>query len=239
MIIKVSLGLVVVLFFSISYYFFRIQGYKSNADQLHLITNKFETDYVIGNGEEITYVAIGDSTAYGVGVADLKSTLPYGIAQALSSSGKKVHVINLAKSGARIQEVVDIQFKKAKTLRPDVLSVSVGGNDATHLTSFSAFKDSAQSLVNQSSKLGIKVVIASSPDMKVVPAIPPILNLIAGYWSSRQSEIMKSLVMDAGLTYADIYSNAKLDDRKYYASDSFHPNKAGYNRWLPEYTKGL
>ncbi|MCA9388342.1 SGNH/GDSL hydrolase family protein [Candidatus Berkelbacteria bacterium] len=237
--LRVSIILLTILSLVVICYFVRIQIYKKNAVGLHEIAGNFPTDYTLGDGQELVYVALGDSTAQGIGALNVEETIPYGIALYLSKGSRTVRVINLGRSGARLEEVVTTQLDRVKELEPDVVSISIGGNDATHLTSLSQFKILAKQLVDESLSTGAEVVIASSPDMEVTPAIPPVLNIVAGYWSGRQSKVMKALIKESDAIYVDIYNNAKLSDRDLYANDAFHPNKDGYQKWLVEYLKNL
>ena len=77
-------------------------------------------------------VWLGDSTAAGMGASGLGASLPRQVADRM---GRAVRLTVLARSGARIADVLRIQAPALARLAPDVVFVSVGANDATHLTS--------------------------------------------------------------------------------------------------------
>ncbi len=238
---KVGLVVLLVVLGLVIFYALRSSGFLSKARGLHEVADQFPSKYSHGaDGQPAVYVAFGDSTAYGVGATQRSATIPAGVADALSEQGRSVQVVNLSRSGARLHEVVTSQLPKALALEPEVISVSIGGNDATHLTSLANFRADARQLVAELQGAGVRqVIIASSPDMAPVPAIPPGLNWLAGFWSGKLTEIMEQEVAAAGFAYVDLYNDGKLIGRELYAADAFHPNDQGYSRWIQLYAAAL
>src|SRR5262245_30764199 len=69
-----------------------------------------------GAGAPIRIVWLGDSTAAGVGASSVEQTLPRQVASGL---GRPVELTVLAKSGARITDVVNDQLPKVLALPPE------------------------------------------------------------------------------------------------------------------------
>lgn len=127
---KIILILLVVamLLGALWFYGMRIRRALANTIPLHNTADQFAAEYVIGEpgAPKLSYVALGDSTAYGVGASTLEHTYPYAVASAIASTGYQVHVQTMGRSGARLQEIVEVQLPKVG-VGADLISVSVGG----------------------------------------------------------------------------------------------------------------
>src|SRR5687768_10028054 len=89
-------------------------------------------------GESIRYVVLGDSTAAGVGAA-YEDGIAVQTARYLGAS-TSVTLHNFGMSGARIRDVAEKQLSHAEAVRPDLVLISVGANDVTHLTSIPSMR---------------------------------------------------------------------------------------------------
>lgn len=76
------------------------------------------------------YVALGDSTAQGIGASGPERGYVGLVAQRLAvATGRPVQVLNLSRSGARVHDVVTEQLPRLAGLSPDLVTVAVGAND--------------------------------------------------------------------------------------------------------------
>src|SRR5690349_9473514 len=80
------------------------------------------------------YVALGDSFTEGIG--DPEPTSPGGnrgwadrVAEVLNQGNPEFAYANLAVRGRLIQQIVDEQIEPALALKPDLITISAGGND--------------------------------------------------------------------------------------------------------------
>jgi acyl-CoA thioesterase-1 len=184
----------------------------------------------------LTYVVLGDSTAAGVG-ADYQHGIAMGTTRQLEAS-HRVEMTNLAVSGARIADVVRDQLARAETLRPDLVLLSVGANDVTHLTPVGSMRNNLREIVKRLrvANPNVAIVITGSPDMGAPPRIPRLLRGIAS-WKTRQ--VNRMFVAEASslsLTFAPIADRTGplfRNDRSLFAADRFHPNERGYAVWIP------
>jgi lysophospholipase L1-like esterase len=77
----------------------------------------------------LTFAVIGDSAAFGTGDEAPDGTFR-GWAYYLAKSFRdEVNYVNLARPGAKSDEVSGIQLSNAKALSPDICGVVAGGND--------------------------------------------------------------------------------------------------------------
>ena len=200
-------------------------------------SRRFQTDYYVGEiGEApLLYVALGDSTAVGTGVSELEESYPYAVAQQLAQRGRYVHVVNFAKSGARIADVEQRQLPKMETLRPDIITVSIGANDATHGADPGVYRASYERVLGVLEACRAdRCLIALSPDLSVSPAIQPFYAGVVGRRASKQNEMLREITADRPFVLIDLYGEGKLDsnyDPGCCASDMFHPSARGYALW--------
>ena len=188
------------------------------------------------------YVILGDSTAAGVG-ADYQQGIAMGTTRQLEGT-RRVEMSNLAISGARIGDVLRDQLPRALTLHPDLILLSVGANDVTHLTTVASMRKDLREIVTRlrAASPNVAIVITGSPDMGAPPRIPRLLRGIAA-WKTRQ--VNRMFVAEAAglsLTFAPIAERTGplfRSDRSLFAADRFHPNERGYATWIPVLNEAL
>lgn len=190
----------------------------------------------------VSYLVLGDSTAAGVG-ADYDQ----GIAMATTRELSRTHEVkmhNVSVSGARIREVLDDQLPRAASIRPDLVLLSVGANDVTHLTSVRSMRASLREIVQhlRSTNPDVAIVITGSPDMGSPPRVP---RLLRGLASLRTKQVNRMFVAEAErlhLTFAPIAAETGplfRRDRSLFAADRFHPNERGYATWTAVLNRAL
>lgn len=85
-----------------------------------------------GRSGGLLYVALGDSAAQSIGASRPEHGYVGVLAQRLrDSTGHRVQVVNLSRSGARMHDVTDSQIPALAALgrTPHVITVAIGGND--------------------------------------------------------------------------------------------------------------
>ncbi|MDQ1391708.1 MAG: hypothetical protein QOF30_685 [Acidimicrobiaceae bacterium] len=177
-------------------------------------------------------VWLGDSTAAGIGASEPGHTLPQEVAQLL---GRPVRLTVLAHSGARVADVVRLQLPRLAALQPTEVFVSVGANDATHLTSRSRFRRDYGRLVAGLPASVVRVVLLGVPDMGGTPRLAQPLRAVAGWRGRALATDIRNLARRRHAIYVDIAGGTgaafRRAPKRYFFSDHFHPNDAGYHLW--------
>ena len=177
-----------------------------------------------------SYVWLGDSTAAGVGAPSPALSLPCQVADRSGPS----HVEVLAVSGARVADVIRDQVPRLAGRRPDAIFISVGANDATHLSSTDDFRDNYGRLLD-ALPAGVPIVALGVPDMGAPPRLAQPLRAFAGWRGRLLDRVIRDLTKRPGVTYVDIAgptgSSFRRDPDRYFAGDHFHPSGAGYGLW--------
>lgn len=176
-------------------------------------------------------VWLGDSTAAGLGASSAATAIPHRVARAL---GRPVDITNRAVSGDRVQDVIDDQLAGLDGLDPDVVLVSIGANDAVHLTSQADFERAYRELVDAVPD-GALLVVLGVPDMGAPPRLAQPLRALAGFRGRQLDRLARSVARAADAVYVDIAGETgpvmRSDTARYFAADRYHPSDDGYELW--------
>jgi lysophospholipase L1-like esterase len=186
---------------------------------------RFDREYSVGDPAHprLTYLVMGDSTAAGWGAGKLTDTYAHRVAEAVASRGYRVRVVNVAVGGARLRDVLDNQLAALKSVRPQLITVSIGANDATHFTALREYSQELGSLLTALQNSGAKtVLLANTPDMYQAPALPLPLSVATGIRARRQNALLDAALRDTTIQRVDLYNEGKLIYRRapdLYAAD--------------------
>jgi lysophospholipase L1-like esterase len=180
---------------------------------------------------------LGDSTAAGFGVTSADGVVGRQVARRM---GRPVEVTVLASGGTTVADVVAQQLPR---LPPDaeVVFVSVGANDTTHLTRPGSFSSSYRRLLERLPPDAC-VVLLGVPDMGSPPRLAQPLRAVAGWRGRRLDREVRSLAKATGATFVDIAGTtgpAFRRDRSLFAVDGYHPSDAGYGLWAGAVTSAM
>jgi lysophospholipase L1-like esterase len=188
------------------------------------------------SGVPIEVVWLGDSTTTGVGVDDFDDSMANRTAVATADVlDRPVSLTVLGVSGARIDAVADEQA--ADLEQADVVVISVGANDVTHLTNRATFRTRYATLLDhvEATTPDAEIVLVGIPDMGSVPRFAQPLRAIAGVRASQLDDDVRSAARSRGLQYVDLAGDTgprfRADPDRYFSDDGFHPGIAGHGLW--------
>ena len=190
-----------------------------------------EGEYGADGLPPLRLVIAGDSTAAGVGAQRRNDTVGAHLAQALADTNR-VQVRCVGVSGSRCADLAP-QISRALLLRPDVVVVLIGANDATHATPPPLAARHLSQALTRLRAAGIPTVVGTCPDMSVRGFLPPLRQLIA--WQGRQLGRAQAAVAERlGFAAVDLAALAGPHfhrDPTLLADDAFHPSGRGYGVW--------
>jgi len=176
-------------------------------------------------------VWLGDSTAAGQGASSPGEVVGPQVARILS---RPTQLIDLAVSGATIADVVEEQLPRLVGLGSfDVVAISVGANDASHLTRTSTFRRRFRQLLDGLPD-GSRVVVLGVPDMGAPPRLRQPLRAILGLRGRQIDDVVEAETARQGAIYVDIAGRTGprfRADRSLFAADRYHPGDRGYRLW--------
>jgi len=181
----------------------------------------------------LTYVALGDSAAQGIGASHPTKGYVGLIADGLArKTGRPVHVINLSVSGAKVADAINKQLPELNKLdlpADAVITIEIGANN---MLSY----DSAQF------KTEINTLFAALPPQTVVSDMPYFGGRAQGSNSNAfmASGIIAEAAQKHGLKKAELYKISKANNSiRSYAADLFHPSDRGYQNWYRAFWQQL
>jgi acyl-CoA thioesterase I len=192
-----------------------------------------QMDKTFGQGQSLKYMAAGDSTAFGEGASVIEKTYAYRVAEHLSQTNQ-VSYKNIAVVGSTTASLIENQIPQIIAYQPDVVTISIGANDRTHLASNNAILKNFQTIIQTlQEKTQAKIYITDIPNFNGAELLP------AAYiaWLEHQSKTLnpkiKQLENDR-VKIVDIHDfgwSQFPDMSVTYAADNFHPNDLGYDNW--------
>ena len=182
----------------------------------------------------VEMAAFGDSAMAGVGVHQVEDSLPVQLAQRVAdSTGRRVHVVGYARSGARTIDVLTGQVPGVRR-ELDVSVLLVGTNDVVGVTTPATLARSSGALLDALVSLGAPVVMSSLPQFRAMRLVPhPLMEAVLGYGAvvgavQRRAAALRPLVRLVDVVGA--VGSEFVNDEAMMSADSFHPSAAGYGR---------
>jgi lysophospholipase L1-like esterase len=132
----------------------------------------------------------------------------------------------------------------ARRLSSDLVLVSVGSNDVTHLTSIPRMRRSLRKIVEglREANASPAIVVTGSAEIGSPPRVPWFLRPIARWRTALVNRMFRQLSREQGLTFAPIADETGplfARDHSLFAEDRFHPNDRGYATWIPVLNRAL
>jgi lysophospholipase L1-like esterase len=176
------------------------------------------------------YVAIGDSFTEGIG--DPEPLSPGGhrgwadrVAEVLSQQTDDFAYANLAVRGKLMRQIVDEQIEPAMVLRPDLVTISAGGNDVIRPgTDPDEIARSLDSAIERLRSEDATVVIFTGADVGFSPVFRNIRGKVAIY-----NENIRAIAARHDCIVADMWSLTALQDVRMWAPDRLHLNSLGHH----------
>src|ERR1700712_2892205 len=164
------------------------------------------------------YVAVGDSFTEGIGDPEPQSPGGYRgwadrVAEVLSEQNDDFAYANLAIRGRLLQQILDEQVDVALELRPDLITVSAGGNDIIRPnTDPDEVAARLETGVQKLRSRGATVVLFNGPDIGMTPVMRRIRGKVAIY-----NENLRAIALRHDLVVADMWALRELQDPRMWA----------------------
>jgi len=181
----------------------------------------------------INYVALGDSTAVGVG-ASRGGGYPERLASRLRNDGLAVGLTNLGQSGARIRDVFTGQVKRAVATQPTLVTLGVGTNDIWRGTSVEEFQEELDRIARRLKQTGASLVVVNIADMALAPVAKQVPSALYEGRIEPFNAAMAEVARAHGLHLVDLYTASKEmipHNLHFFCHDGFHPSEQGYEEW--------
>jgi lysophospholipase L1-like esterase len=176
------------------------------------------------------YVALGDSFTEGIG--DPEEGSPGGhrgwadrVAEVLAEQTEDFAYANLAIRGRLLQQILDQQVEPALLLKPDLISISAGGNDIIRPgTDPDEIASRFESGLARLSSGGATVIMFNGPDIGMTPVLGRVRGKVAIY-----NENLRYLAKKYDAVVADMWALRELADPQMWAADRLHFSPTGHH----------
>lgn len=176
------------------------------------------------------YVALGDSFTEGIG--DPEPASPGGhrgwadrVAEVLSQGTDDLAYANLAVRGKLIGQVVAEQVEPALALRPDLVTLSAGGNDVIRPgTDPDLIAARCEVAVRRLARDGAQIVLFTGADIGFSPVFRHLRGKVAIY-----NENLRAIAARYDCVVADLWGLSEIRDARMWAPDRLHLNALGHH----------
>jgi len=178
-----------------------------------------------------TIVVAGDSTAFGVGALPAEST-----AGRLAAAFPNARVINVARSGSRIGDVVE-QLESLDIDRADLILIHAGANDVLEFRSVKKVEADAQLAIARAKKLSPNVVLMPGHNFSVAPFFLRGIKRIIMWHAVRVHATITRVTAEMDVIFVDLFRHPTdeafvKEPHRYYCPDGLHPSAEGYALWF-------
>ncbi len=176
------------------------------------------------------YVALGDSFTEGIGDPEPKSAGGYRgwadrVAEVLSQGNPDFAYANLAIRGRLLHQIVEEQIEPAIELRPDLISLSGGGNDIIRPgTDPDAIAGELETAVERLGAHGSTVVLFTGPDIAMTPVLRRSRGKVAIF-----NENIRAIATRHDAVVVDMWAITDLKDPRMWAPDRLHFSALGHH----------
>jgi lysophospholipase L1-like esterase len=187
---------------------------------------------VVGTGEPLRLLAIGDSIVAGVGVATLAEAMPGRLAHALAGRlGRQVRWVARGVSGF---DAADVRRRLVPDLAErdfDVVFVSVGVNDVTRIRTTAAWMRDLPGLVEDLRRNSPEalIVVSGLPPLDGFPLLPQPLRAVFALRARTFDAIAEHAL---GRLPGVLFTPNRFEPRpEFFAPDGYHPSGESCRIW--------
>jgi acyl-CoA thioesterase I len=182
----------------------------------------------------IVYVALGDSTAAGIG-APQGGGYPARLARRIEAADATVKLPNLGAPGATAEDLRRDQLPKAVGASPTLVTIGIGINDAMKDRPLREFARDLEVIADLVHRTKATVLVSNLPDLTLSPAAAGAPSAL-GRRIAQYNAAIQMIAERHGFTLVDAWqvSRAAVRERgaaEVFAADGFHPSALGYDRW--------
>jgi lysophospholipase L1-like esterase len=182
----------------------------------------------------LVYVALGDSTAVGVG-AEQGGGYPDRLARRLGAAGMAVRLVNLGVPGATAEDLRKAQLPRATAAGPTLVTIGIGLNDVLRgrpLADFARVRAMASATISRSRAV---VVVSELPDVSRSPSAAGTQKPAAlGRRLAAYNAVIRRIAERHGFAVGEVEVTSRrafAAHPELLAKDGLHPSARGYEVW--------
>lgn len=182
----------------------------------------------------LLYVALGDSTVYGLGASDSSASYVARLFRHLQREYPSARLINRGTCLATAADVLAHQLPETLVDRPNLVTLSVGPNDLRQGRAPQDFAQRVEVILERLTReTEAAVVLNALPDLELCPRFQgPERSMVAAltrHYNHALGHIADAFGIE--LVEIGIGTQPELDRRRFFADDGYHPSDEGYAAW--------
>lgn len=195
---------------------------------LYFSVSRYKNFWVDKSKEEgeITYLALGDSAAQGIGASSPMRGYVGLISKRIEQqSGKKVRVVNLSVTGAKMGDYLRSQAPEIKKYNADIITIEIGANDVANYDA-------------KSFRANFKKVMTTLPEGSFVSNMPLFNSRPGSTQNAKHASkiVEEELKSRPDLIFVDLQKQTEENQSIFgFAPDLFHPNNLSYKNWADDF----
>ena len=176
------------------------------------------------------YVALGDSFTEGIGDPEPRSVGGHRgwadrVAEVLAQSAPDFEYANLAVRGKLLHQIITEQVEPAVLLKPDLITISAGGNDVIRPGSDpDALAAEFDAGLERLATTGATIVLFTGVDVGFAPVFQRIRGKVAIY-----NENLRRVAAKHGALVADQWALTEIQDARMWDRDRLHLAPLGHH----------
>ncbi|HAG27156.1 TPA: hypothetical protein DCG61_00010 [Patescibacteria group bacterium] len=162
-----------------------------------------------------------------------QNTYTFRIAESLAKSNT-IEYKNIAVRGAQTSDFLEQQVPQIIEFRPDIVTISIGANDATHLISQKKILENYRKIIQKlSEETSAQIYITNIANFNGASLLPPPFIKFIEWRSQKINPAILKLESDRVkvINIHDFGWENYPDIKTIYSADHFHPNDIGYTNW--------
>lgn len=187
------------------------------------------------SGEEIRYLALGDSFTIGTG-SPQEASFPSRLTERLKEKGAKVTARNLGVNGYRTEELLAREAPEIGRFQPTLVTLAIGANDLVNGSSLEHYREQVRLILKAIGDAGVApkaVFVLPQPDWS--------RSVVADSFGDRQkiaaairsyNDALREEAASWGAVWVDLWPlMTKQAEQGMIANDGLHPSAPCYEAW--------
>lgn len=190
----------------------------------------------------LVYVALGDSTVYGLGATSPNSHYVARLFASLQWEYPAARLTNLGTCLATAADILANQVADAILRQPQLVTLSVGPNDLRQGRGPDAFARRVEVILDRLDRETDAVVLLNAvPDLAWAPRFREPERSIMAALTRHYNHALQHVADGFGMDLVDIAigDRPEREQRSFFSEDGYHPSDAGYAAWAASMWKAL
>jgi acyl-CoA thioesterase-1 len=192
-------------------------------------------------GEQVRYMALGDSVTQGVGAVDEQTgSFPALVAERWRADGCDVELQNAGISGYTAGQILAEQVPQIKSFAPTLITFQTGGNDIVNGISIDEYRNNVKSVLDAAAGSGARVIVLAQNEWFRSPTGVSYVGDGGAAQRATFDDVMIEEASAHGAEFVDMRPlYAEQAQRGQWVEDGIHPTPEAYQAWAEKLSEAV